>query len=281
MPLETVSILDGNTFVVSDRRGDLEATPTDNHGLFLNDTRFLSRWVLTINGMRPAVLSIDEQAYSQVQFFLALDHRHRLRRLAPVGGPPARQVGERLPRGDRHLEPRQGADRPGGEARGRPPTSPTCSRSRTSSQKKGELYRNVDDGSARPRLPARHLPARDASSRRRAGARSREDGLRVPRPPAPRSGRGRPTLGRRARCGHAALAAPAKRRRQAATDRDVDDLGGGARPGLVSTLGAAAAHLPAQPGRSRGAALPHAASRRARCRPRACPGSWRCSVATA
>ena len=37
MPLDSVSILDGNTFVVSDPRGDLEASPTDTHGLFLND----------------------------------------------------------------------------------------------------------------------------------------------------------------------------------------------------------------------------------------------------
>jgi len=69
---DTVSILDGNAFVVSDRRGDLEASPTDAQGLFLNDTRFLSRWVLTINGIRPKVLSIDDQAYFRVQHFLAL-----------------------------------------------------------------------------------------------------------------------------------------------------------------------------------------------------------------
>jgi glycogen debranching enzyme len=72
MAIDTVSILDGNTFVVSDRRGDLEGTPIDNHGLFLNDTRFLSRWSLTIDGRRPALLSVDEQAYARVQFFLAL-----------------------------------------------------------------------------------------------------------------------------------------------------------------------------------------------------------------
>jgi glycogen debranching enzyme len=69
---DTVSILDGNKFVVSNRQGDLEATPTDNHGLFLNDTRFLSRWVLTINGMRPKVLSVDDTAYYSAQHFLAL-----------------------------------------------------------------------------------------------------------------------------------------------------------------------------------------------------------------
>jgi glycogen debranching enzyme len=72
MPLDTVSILEGNTFVVSDARGDLEATPTDNHGLFLNDTRFLSRWILTVNGIRPKLLSTDDLAYYKVQFFSAL-----------------------------------------------------------------------------------------------------------------------------------------------------------------------------------------------------------------
>ncbi len=72
MSLDTVSILDGNTFVVSDRRGDIEASPTDTHGLFLNDTRFLSRWVLTVDGIRPTLLSADDLAYFRVHFFLAL-----------------------------------------------------------------------------------------------------------------------------------------------------------------------------------------------------------------
>jgi glycogen debranching enzyme len=69
---DTISILDGNHFVVSDRQGDLEATPSVNHGLFLNDTRYLSRWVLTINGQQPKVLSIDDTAYYCVRFFMAL-----------------------------------------------------------------------------------------------------------------------------------------------------------------------------------------------------------------
>ena len=60
---QLVNILEGNTFVVSDRRGDLEATPVVNHGLFLNDTRFLSRWVLTVNGLRPKLLSVDDLAF--------------------------------------------------------------------------------------------------------------------------------------------------------------------------------------------------------------------------
>jgi len=70
--LDTVGILDGNQFVVGNRQGDIEATPTDNHGLFLADTRFLSRWVLTINGLRPVVLSVDDTTYYRVQHFMAL-----------------------------------------------------------------------------------------------------------------------------------------------------------------------------------------------------------------
>ena len=42
---ELVKILDGNTFVVSDARGDIEASLTDPTGLFSYDTRFLSKWV--------------------------------------------------------------------------------------------------------------------------------------------------------------------------------------------------------------------------------------------
>ena len=69
---DTISILDGNSFVVSNRQGDLDATPSDTHGFFLNDTRYLSRWVLTINGLRPTLLSVDDTAYYRVQHFLAL-----------------------------------------------------------------------------------------------------------------------------------------------------------------------------------------------------------------
>lgn len=72
MSLDTVSILDGNEFVVSDRRGDIEATPTTSHGLFIDDTRFLSRWVVTVNGIRPTLLSIDDLNYFRVKFYLAL-----------------------------------------------------------------------------------------------------------------------------------------------------------------------------------------------------------------
>jgi glycogen debranching enzyme len=65
-----VKILDGNTFVVSDDRGDIEASLTDPTGLFSYDTRFLSRWVLTINGERLNALSTDDLQYFETRFFL-------------------------------------------------------------------------------------------------------------------------------------------------------------------------------------------------------------------
>jgi len=65
-----VQILDGNTFVVSDDRGDIEASLTDPTGLFSFDTRFLSRWVLTINGERLNALSTDDLQYFETRFFL-------------------------------------------------------------------------------------------------------------------------------------------------------------------------------------------------------------------
>src|SRR5262249_33797405 len=67
----TISILEGNTFAVSDRGGDIDASPTDTMGLFHADMRFLSRWILTVNGERPSVLSPDDLQYFSAQFFLA------------------------------------------------------------------------------------------------------------------------------------------------------------------------------------------------------------------
>ncbi len=65
-----VRILEGNTFVVSDKRGDIEASATDPTGLFSFDTRFLSKWVLTVNGQRLNSLSTDDLHYFEARFFL-------------------------------------------------------------------------------------------------------------------------------------------------------------------------------------------------------------------
>jgi len=67
---QTVQILEGNTFVVSDERGDIEASATDPTGLFSFDTRFLSQWVLSVNGDRLTALSTDDLQYFQARFFL-------------------------------------------------------------------------------------------------------------------------------------------------------------------------------------------------------------------
>ncbi|HKF86874.1 MAG TPA: glycogen debranching N-terminal domain-containing protein [Propionibacteriaceae bacterium] len=66
----TVQILIGNTFVVSDDRGDIEASPTDPTGLFSFDTRHLSRWVLTLDDQRLTALSTDDLQYFESRFFL-------------------------------------------------------------------------------------------------------------------------------------------------------------------------------------------------------------------
>ncbi len=69
-PDASVKVLDGNTFVVSDDRGDIEASPTDPSGLFSFDTRFLSTWVLTVDGQRLHALSTDDLQYFEAKFFL-------------------------------------------------------------------------------------------------------------------------------------------------------------------------------------------------------------------
>jgi glycogen debranching enzyme len=70
MTQNQVKILEGNTFVVSDERGDIEASRTDPTGLFSFDTRFLSTWVLTVNGERLTPLSVDDLEYFETRFFL-------------------------------------------------------------------------------------------------------------------------------------------------------------------------------------------------------------------
>jgi len=62
-----LTILDGSTFCVCDERGDI-AAPTA--GLFAEDTRFLSRCVLTVNGVLPLFLSVSHPEAYRAAFFL-------------------------------------------------------------------------------------------------------------------------------------------------------------------------------------------------------------------
>ena len=65
----TVSTLDGSTFLVSNPNGDINARPDQPEGLFFKDTRHLSKWVLTINGIALDVLSTDSIEYYYAQHF--------------------------------------------------------------------------------------------------------------------------------------------------------------------------------------------------------------------
>ncbi|MEV6691838.1 glycogen debranching N-terminal domain-containing protein [Micromonospora sp. NPDC051196] len=67
---ELVSILDGNTFLVSDRRGDIEPSLDFPTGLFAFDTRFLSTWLLLLDGERLQPLSIDDAESYRTRYFL-------------------------------------------------------------------------------------------------------------------------------------------------------------------------------------------------------------------
>ncbi len=91
-----VKILDGNTFVVSDENGDIEASLTDPTGLFSYDTRFLSKWVLTIDGERLNALSVDDLQYFETRFFL-VPGTGTVYVDAKLSVIRERSVGERLP----------------------------------------------------------------------------------------------------------------------------------------------------------------------------------------
>ncbi|MFC0033883.1 glycogen debranching N-terminal domain-containing protein [Micromonospora chaiyaphumensis] len=67
---ELVGVLAGNVFALSDAHGDMEVEPYAPIGLFSFDTRFLSTWVLTVNGERLNALSRDELEYFETRFVL-------------------------------------------------------------------------------------------------------------------------------------------------------------------------------------------------------------------
>ncbi|WP_213454123.1 amylo-alpha-1,6-glucosidase [Rhizomonospora bruguierae] len=80
---DQVKILNGTTFMVSDGSGDVSCSPASPMGLFAFDTRFLSRWQLTVNGQPLAPLSVDDLQYFETRFFL-------------VPGPPTQYVDAKL-----------------------------------------------------------------------------------------------------------------------------------------------------------------------------------------
>ena len=62
-----LTILEGSTFCICDEHGDLGG---ETHGLFSEDTRFLSELRLTLNGAKPLLLSSAKVDYFSAAFYL-------------------------------------------------------------------------------------------------------------------------------------------------------------------------------------------------------------------
>jgi len=63
-----LTILEGSTFCICDERGDIGVEKTS--GFFARDTRFLSRFSLTIDGETPLLLSSEKVEYFSAVFYL-------------------------------------------------------------------------------------------------------------------------------------------------------------------------------------------------------------------
>ncbi|MFG2046787.1 glycogen debranching N-terminal domain-containing protein [Micromonospora sp. NPDC048935] len=70
MKQELLHVIAGNVFAISDAQGDIEADPQAPVGLFAYDTRFLSHWVLRVDGERVNALSRDDMTYFETRYFL-------------------------------------------------------------------------------------------------------------------------------------------------------------------------------------------------------------------
>jgi glycogen debranching enzyme len=75
MAENTINVIDGSTFLVSDRHGDARAhlNSRETDGLFYRDVRHLSTFELTIKSAPLEFLSTDNTNYYGAAFFLALD----------------------------------------------------------------------------------------------------------------------------------------------------------------------------------------------------------------
>src|SRR5215469_10913568 len=54
-----VTLIEGSTFCISEVGGDM--LPDRPHGLFVRDTRMLSRWQLRVDGIEPQPLTVHIQ----------------------------------------------------------------------------------------------------------------------------------------------------------------------------------------------------------------------------
>lgn len=69
MPDRTINVLDGSTFVVGDRDGNVVPGGGREHGYFSDDTRFVSRWSLSVDAAPLALLAVDQTNHFSAQFF--------------------------------------------------------------------------------------------------------------------------------------------------------------------------------------------------------------------
>jgi glycogen debranching enzyme len=71
MPDPAIQVLDGSTFVVGNRHGDVLPQTGQPHGFFSSDTRFISHWELRVDGVGGDLLSVNQREHLAAQFFLA------------------------------------------------------------------------------------------------------------------------------------------------------------------------------------------------------------------
>ena len=88
MSENTINVIDGSTFLISDRHGDAlaETKSRKADGLFYRDMRHLSTFDLNIKGAPIELLSTDNTAFYGASFFFALDtgSMQRFQRLSEV-----------------------------------------------------------------------------------------------------------------------------------------------------------------------------------------------------
>jgi glycogen debranching enzyme len=70
LPDNTLSVLDGSTFVVSDRMGNVTPGAGREHGFYAEDTRFVSRWILSVDDRPLQLLSLNQGTHFEAQFVL-------------------------------------------------------------------------------------------------------------------------------------------------------------------------------------------------------------------
>ena len=91
---QAISVLEGSRFVVSDRCGDvLPDARLPPHGFFSDDTRFVSKWRLTVQGEATSALSDTSVDHFAAQFFLA-SPSPEFRAAPPIGIVRRRLLGD-------------------------------------------------------------------------------------------------------------------------------------------------------------------------------------------